>query len=240
MSKEKIELKDILKAVEGLKIPGGLRIVDDFLFVNVDILGRIAARLRDNLNKNVSNGSYVHVVKNYFSKWQYYLIEGGKVLSGCIMDCPKDFRSKIKVSEGKLLSSLEHLVCGDPKVPSNSGVKLLEEGRYIAELSYDGNKSLVTRNSFNRFARNYRWNEEISLRSCLFEMRRALDRAVVPDDKLISKLKTKLAGLYTKDKKGNKMLLIAPGKVDYLYSRKNKKCIFVRQNDAIIYCQPTL
>lgn len=235
-------LSYVLKAIEFLQFKENqVKLLEGVLFLKDGALSNVSFGVRKFLlmdRRSRYNENYMDIVRQNVSGCQYYLIEDGRVWNGYILSCPENLKSKIPVSKGKLLSGLEHIISGDPIVKQNKGIKVLDAGKYVAEFDYGNSKLLVSRKAFARFVRNHRGNNPITLRECLFDLYRFVKKADAIENKPISKLRVKLADLYTKTREGKKTPLLDNREAQYLYYSGNRSWIFVRQDNEIKYCEP--
>ncbi len=240
-------LEDILAAVSNLgNKKKQVRLIKGKLFVRDSALSVVNSNLLDILKTRGSNfdrEKSLSAIKKYLSDCQYYFLGKNDLWRGYVFECKLNVLRDIPEGNGELISCAEHLVYGDPGIASNSGVKLFERGKYIAEFNYVIGRYKICTGAFDRFVRSYRGNLDISLRDCLFEMYRRVKRAGLASNEDIIALKKRLEKLKVHNIMGSKRFLDGkrPG---YLYSKAEEgygsDYIFVRNNDEIIYCQPVL
>lgn len=233
-------LEDVLDAVGNLRNKGRqIKLVNGRLFLRDSALSVLHSNLRDVLARRryfIDRNNSLGMLKKYLSEHHYYLVEDGRVWSGYLLNV-KANEIFIPISNGRLVDGVEHLVYGDPSIASNSGIKLFEIGRYVAEFDYGVSKYKIHLRAFDRFVRCFRGSEGITLRECLFEMYRCIKRAELSGSYNVNALKRKLERLKVRDKSGKRGVLEGK-RPSYLYSRGDKNYIFVRNFDEIFYCQP--
>lgn len=236
-------LENVLKAINRSRDKKHIKLVKGRLFVTDSALSFINKNLADILasdKPNFDRRSSLEILKRHLSDGHYYLLDGGKVLHGYLVNGKLNGLEGIREVNCELINGVEHLVYGDPSL-KNSGITLLEKGKHVAEFEYLVGKYKISLGAFNRFVRCYREFREISLRDCLFEMYRCIKKAQFDSNSHINALRKKLERLKVQDRRG-KFRLLDGRAPNYLYSRREVASkhdyIFVRDRNEIFYCQP--